>query len=140
MGDGAWEAKLAQLVAYKAARGDCNVPLRKRKRFYQGWADLRGPDPRLGRWVAKQRHNKKKLDLGEPSLQGSMTAERAARLTALGFEWEPGSIEACDAEWEAKLARLAAYKAARGDCNVLQRWAEDPWLGHWVHNQRKCKK
>jgi hypothetical protein len=64
-----------------------------------------------------------------------MTLERAARLTALGFEWEP-----YDAEWEAQFARLAAYKAARGDCNVLQRWAEDPRLATWVNTQRTGKK
>jgi hypothetical protein len=33
------------------------------------------------------------------------------------------------AAWEAQLARLAAYKAEHGDCNVPQRWAEDPQLG-----------
>jgi hypothetical protein len=45
------------------------------------WAE----NPRLGRWVGKQRTLKRKLDRGEPS--EGMTAARAARLTALGFEW-----------------------------------------------------
>ena len=36
-----------------------------------------------------QRAHKRKLDRGEPS--EGMTAERAARLTALGFVWEPGT-------------------------------------------------
>ena len=70
-----WEAQLARLAAYKAAHGDCNVP--------QGWAE----DPRLGSWVSNQRTRKRKLDRGEPS--EGMTAERAARLTALGFVWDP---------------------------------------------------
>ena len=71
--DAAWEEKLVRLEAYKAVHGDCNVPLR--------WAD----DKQLGKWVNMQRVGKRKLDRSEPS-QG-MTAERAARLTALGFVW-----------------------------------------------------
>jgi hypothetical protein len=71
-----WEVQLARLAVYKAAQGDCNVPV--------GWAE----DPRLGAWVNKQRHYKRKLDRGEPS--EGMTAERAARLEALGFAWGPG--------------------------------------------------
>ena len=35
---------------------------------------------------------------------------------------------------------MAAYKAAHGDCNVPKGWAEDPQLGQWVSNQRRCKK
>ena len=42
--------------------------------------------------------------------------------------------------WEAQLVRLAAYKAARGDCRVPNRWPKDPRLGTWVNNQRKYKK
>ena len=61
------------MQVYKRKHGDCSVP--------KGWAE----DPRLGRWVSTQRVCKRKLDRGEPS--GGMTAERAARLTALGFAW-----------------------------------------------------
>jgi hypothetical protein len=69
--DFAWKAQLARLVAYKAAHGDCNVPV--------GWAE----DPHLGMWVMIQRGLKSKLDRGEHDLV--MTVERAAMLTALGF-------------------------------------------------------
>jgi hypothetical protein len=69
----AWEAQLVRLAAYKEAHGECNVPKR--------WAE----DPRLGTWVNNQRQLKRKLDRGEPS--EGMTAERAARLEALGFAW-----------------------------------------------------
>ena len=65
------EAQLAKLEVYKAAHGDCSVPY--------GWAE----DKQLGSWVSKQRTLKHKLDRGEPS-QG-MTAERVAKLEALGF-------------------------------------------------------
>jgi hypothetical protein len=116
----AWEAQFARLVAYKAAHGDCNVPT--------AWAE----DPALGRWAGKQRKLKRKLDRGDPS--DGMTAARAARLEALGLAWDTQ-----DAFWEAQLARLAAYKAAHGDCNVPNRGAEDPRLGQLVSSQRRRK-
>ena len=100
----------------------------------QGWAE----DPRLGNWVDKQRVRKRKLDRGEPS--EGMTAERAARLTALGLVWDPPRRNIPnEAEWEAQLARLAAYKAEHGDCSVPRGWAEDPRLGNWVNIQRVRK-
>jgi hypothetical protein len=68
-----WEAQLAKLEQYKHMHGDCDVP--------QRWAE----DPRLGRWVVNQRVLKKKLDGSEAS--DGMTAERALKLTALGFVW-----------------------------------------------------
>jgi hypothetical protein len=133
--DAGWEGWLAQLKKYKAAHGDCSVP--------QRWAE----DPWLGSWVNDQRKYKKKMDRGEPS--EGMTAARVGRLDALGFAWELSAAAISkqrskgrwdDAGWEAQLAKLTAYKSARGDCNVPQRWAEDPPLGRWVVTQRTCKK
>jgi hypothetical protein len=127
--DAGWEAQLARLAAYKVEHGDCNVP--------KGWAE----DPRLGRWVYRQRKLKRQLDRGEPS--EGMTAARAARLTALGFIWDPPRNQGSkpkEEEWAAQLARLAAYKAAHGDCKVPQGWAEDPRLGKWVNQQRTLKR
>jgi hypothetical protein len=120
----AWEENFAKLEAYKGEYGDCNVP--------QRWAE----DPQLGTWVTKQRHCKKRLERGEPNL--GMTVARAAKLDALGFAWSPATSWLD--KWEAWLARLKLYKAAHGDCNVPQRWAEDPQLGTWVLNQRQAKK
>jgi hypothetical protein len=120
---------LAKLKKYKRKHGNCNVP--------QGWAE----DPRLGTWVRTQRTCKKALDRGDPS--EGMTVGRAARLEALGFTWarsKSGAALPNEAAWEAQLARLAAYKAAYGDCNVLRRWAEEPPLGRWIGKQRVCKK
>jgi hypothetical protein len=103
----------------------------------KGWA----LDPQLAIWVNMQRQRKRKLDRGEPS--DGMTAERAARLAALGLVWDPGPKGASpnQAAWEAQLARLAAYKAEHGDCNVPKvGWADDPRLGAWVKQQRDCKR
>jgi hypothetical protein len=124
-----WEAQLARLTSYKAAHGDCKVPW--------GWVE----DPSLAIWVSTQRQgkkvNQKRLDLGEPS--PGMTAERVAKLEALGFAWEGSHSRPDDTKWEAQLVRLAAFKAAHGDCNVPQAWGEDseePSLGRWVSRQR----
>jgi hypothetical protein len=128
-GDAGWEAQLAKLRAYKAARGDCNVP--------RHWA----ADPPLGSWVHNQRTVRKRaLDRGEPS--EGMTAERAAKLEALGFAWRapPHGVISDEAGWEARLAKLKVYKAARGDCLVPTHWAADPQLGIWVSRQRQQKK
>jgi hypothetical protein len=97
-----WEAQLARLVAYKVVQGDCDVPMRIHSA--------------LGSWVNSQHYLKRKLDRGEPS--EGMTAERAARLTALGLVWKGTRAHFEEAAWEVQLARLAAYKAAHGDCNV----------------------
>jgi hypothetical protein len=123
-----WESLLAKLTKYKVEHGDCNVP--------QSWAE----DPKLANWVHNQRQNKKKLDRGEPSK--GMTAARAAKLEAIGFAWDapPHGCLPNDTGWEAQLARLKAYKAEHGDCNVPQRWADDPPLGQWVRRQRVYKR
>ena len=52
----------------------------------------------------------------------------------------PGIAGTHEAKWEAQLARLAAYKAAHGDCSVPRGWAEDPMLGRWVKSQRELKR
>jgi hypothetical protein len=133
--DADWEAQLAKIKAYKRQHGDCNVP--------QKWAE----DPRLGSWVRRQRNLKKNLDHGEPS--GVATAARVAKLDALGFVWElsaaaiskqrsKGNQDA--AGWAAQLAKLKTYRSRHGDCNVPQKWAEDPPLGRWVADQRRCKR
>jgi hypothetical protein len=64
-----------------------------------------------------------------------MTAARVERLTALGFAWTPDDIR-----WDAQFARLEAYQAVHGDCNVPRRWVEDQTLATWVQKQRQTKK
>jgi hypothetical protein len=133
--DAGWEAQLAKLKAYKRSHGDCNVPAR--------WAE----DPGLGTWVSKQRTFKRALGRGDPS--EGMTSARAAKLDALGFAWQLSASAISeqlregkrdDTGWEAQLAKLKVYERRHGDCNVPQRWAEDPLLGRWAMRQRACKK
>ena len=102
--DATWEAQLARLAAYKEAHGDCNVPSR--------WDE----NPRLGKWIRKQRDCKRQLDRGEPGR--GMTAERAAKLDALGFAWtgeiRPSQAQDLQATWDAQLAKLETVRAAQG--------------------------
>ena len=72
-----WEAMRAKLVAFKAEHGHCRVP------------KIHTADLKLGRWVARQRVYKKKLDAGDSNPR--MTVEREAKLEALGLEWVLGS-------------------------------------------------
>jgi hypothetical protein len=90
--------------------------------------------------VNHQRRGKKKLDHGESS--DGMMAERAAKMDALGFAWEGlHGGHANDAKWEAQLAKLVAYKAEHGDCNVPRGFrAKDPPMATWAATQRVFKK
>ena len=89
-----WEAMRAKLVAFKAEHGHCRVTKNN------------PADPKLGRWVNSQRMYKKRLDAGEPN--SWITAERVAKLEALGFEWQHlGGTD--EAGWEAMRAKLAAF-------------------------------
>ena len=106
----AWAEMLAALVAYKQQHGDCNVP--------QRWPE----NPALGTWVRTQRaiHAAAKLSV-----------ERIQRLDELGFVWDPFT-----AAWEETFTALVAYKQQHGDCNVPQKWRENPTLGGWVSSLR----
>jgi hypothetical protein len=165
-----WERNLAGLAAYKATHGDCNVPARwdedqplshwvaKQRLAMQGYTkalQVREPPSRPRSWANSSllplySHRNAwanvvwanltpfSLQRGEP--YDRMTAARAAKLHALGFAGM-SSKEAKDTErWEQNLARLAAYAAEHGDCDVPARWTEDPQLGNWVRVQRQCKK
>ncbi|MCH8839163.1 MAG: Helicase associated domain protein [Planctomycetes bacterium] len=104
-----WDLRYGELQRFKDEHGHCNVP--------QSWPD----NPQLGTWVQNQRIRMK---------QDKFSKERIARLEALGFVWD-----AVEAEWEEMFAALQDYKAAHGDCNVPQRWPDNPKFGRWVRVQ-----
>ena len=103
-----WDEMLGRLVAYRKKHGDCNVPQRYRT------------DPRLGRWVAKQR-----------SRSDQLSADQIKRLKVIGFVWDLYT-----SVWEAMFGRLITYKREHGDCNVPRKYNPDPQLGTWVAVQR----
>ena len=119
-----WDAMRARLAAFKAEHGHCRVPRNH------------VADPKLGTWVKNQRAYKKRLDTGHPSPQ--ITAERVAKLDALGFEWVAPTAD--EAGWGAMRARLAAFKAEHGHCRVPRSHPADPKLAGWVHDQRQRKR
>ena len=68
-----WDERLHDLLDYKQANGDCNVPSR--------YAENR----QLAVWVKRQRRQYKFFCENLPS---SMTEQRIQRLNAIGFQWD----------------------------------------------------
>jgi len=53
--------------------------------------------------------------------ESSMTEDRIDSLNDIGFIWDPYQ----DA-FDRRLSELVAYKEANGDCNVRQRYKDNP--------------
>ena len=115
-----WDEHFGELQAYQARFSNCNVP--------REWRE----NPQLGRWVTKQRREKRKFDQGAPS---QITQGRIERLNSIGFEWDPVADL-----WEQRFGELQAYQADKGDCNVPRRWSVNSQLGTWVDTQRTEKR
>lgn len=82
------EVRYAELLEYKAEKGNCKVP-----QHYK-------PNKALGKWVAKQREQYKRLHKGQHSF---LTPYRVEKLTAVGFVWQirtslEGELNAVTAE------------------------------------------
>ena len=123
-----WEEMLNALHKYHAEKGDCRVPSKWPKNV------------KLASWVATQRARK---------ADSKLSADRIARLDALGFVWRVYSTEAQpqsealethDDVWEQMLAALEIYKNEHGDCKVPAQWPPNPKLANWVSKQRQFKK
>ena len=67
-----WRYRKAELEAYKRAHGDCNVP------------DNYDENPKLAKWVARQRSEYFKLKNGKKS---ALKHEHLLILEGMGFEW-----------------------------------------------------
>ena len=108
-----WEEGYRHLEAFVSEHTHCKVPLR-----YQS-AD----GYRLGIWVNKLRQK-----------QDSMSAERKARLDALGFIWDRH-----EALWEEGFQHLQAFVKEHGHCIVPYGHvtADGYSLGQWVQVQRR---
>ena len=108
-----WDKRIAELIAYKEAHGNCDVPREDASREICS----------LGVWCATVR-GKRRI--------GALSPDRIAQLTVMGFCWEPHA-----ALWEKRYAELVAYKEIHGHCNVLQNSGP---LGSWCSNQRAGRK
>ncbi|OGH66394.1 MAG: hypothetical protein A3J66_02960, partial [Candidatus Magasanikbacteria bacterium RIFCSPHIGHO2_02_FULL_47_14] len=109
-----WYLRLAELRAFKAKAGHCNVP--------HVWKE----NQELAHWVGAQRQAYK---------AGKLSAERIALLEAEGFVWNTDK-----ALWFQRLAELRAYKALHGNCYVPTIWQENQELANWVGRQRQAYK
>jgi hypothetical protein len=67
-----WNIRIQQLCEFKAEFGHCLVP------------NQYATNPKLGRWVSKQRSNYRLQQKGKPSL---MREERIRELESIGFYW-----------------------------------------------------
>ncbi|MGI8967035.1 MAG: helicase associated domain-containing protein, partial [Limisphaerales bacterium] len=111
--EASWEQMFSTLLEYQQKYGNCNVP-------YE-WPE----NPKLGKWVVQQR---------QVRTTGRLSAERICRLDELGFVYSSH-----DAQWEEMLETLLEYKRQHGDCNVPNRYRENPKLSAWLNTQRLFK-
>jgi len=85
--------------------------------------------PKLHSWVSLQR---RQLKLRKEGKKNKLTDERLRLLEVLGMEHQIRNT----ATWMDRFAELKEYKEAHGDCNVPQKYADNPSLGRWVDNQK----
>jgi len=102
------------LKAYKNDHGDFRLS-RQSKRHKE-----------LALWIGVQRRAYTK---------GKLSADRTARLEALGFEWDPR-----DSLWERMFQILLTYKKEHGHCSVPAVYKSFRSFGNWVVNQRSFYK
>ncbi|MCZ6840535.1 MAG: helicase associated domain-containing protein [Alphaproteobacteria bacterium] len=105
-----WEKRFSELVRFKEEHGHCNVP--------RGWSE----NPELGSWAGTQRAFYSR---------GKLSPDKAERLGALEFEWDPNA-----AIWEKRFSELVRFNEEHDHCNVPNKWSENPELGRWVTTQR----
>jgi hypothetical protein len=112
-----WQHRLEQCARFKERFGHCLVP----RPFPE--------DPALSDWV----HNQRGL-----RARGRLSAERIARLEAIGFAWQSDRRQAPvnAAAWERRYAELARFQAAHGHCRPSWYEGETKSLAEWVSTQR----
>lgn len=104
-----WEERFSELLEYKTAQGNLDVP--------SEW--LSG----LGIWVVNQRTAEQ---------NGQLSPERKEKLDEIEFIWD-----SLDSRWEERFDELIEYKAAHGNVDVPGNWHTG--LGVWVSTQRKAE-
>jgi hypothetical protein len=121
--DREWDRMCDALAVYRREHGDCKVP--------KGWRE----DPKLARWVVRQRRYLRSRTL---------RPDRRQRLEELGVDREPAAPRTLafsdgprELAWQKFLKSLAAFREQQGHCNVPRRCPWNPKLGRWVHYQRE---
>ena len=116
-----WQHRLEQCVRFKKRFGHCLIP----KTFPE--------DQGLADWVNNQRALK---------ARGKVSAERIARLEAIGFAWQGDRLQAPGyvAAWERRYAELARFQATHGHCRPSYEDSETKCLAEWVLTQRRARR
>ncbi len=119
VGSDRWEQRFAELLAFKAAHGHCNVPSTSRD------------DTALARWVFNCRRQRK---------LGSLDRDRIERLDAIGFVWALRNRRFFARDWDAMLAQLEAFHRDHGHSNVPYSWPQNRELAAWLRGVRGNKR
>src|SRR5207237_6426274 len=109
--DADWEIRIAELKAFKARHGHCDVP--------STWKE----NPGLAGWVAQRRTFYR---------QGRMGQDQINFLEEMGFTWSGFT-----SKWERRVAQLIAYRETTGNCDIPLRYQENPVLGLWAQTVRR---
>ncbi len=116
---GSWEDRLAEVAAFKEKNGHCDIPLNYPE------------NPKLGHFVNSTRTQRN---------NGRLTADRLAKLEAVGFIWiSAAKVEVAKGitfKWMSRFNELLQYKKIHGNFDVPSEWSENPSLGRWVARQR----
>lgn len=122
----AWEERCEALCAFKARKGNCDIPTSYRQ------------DIGLYAWLIKQRTDFRR---------GVLSDERRDRLEQLGVELETSTEESPSKHrkkdgtrapsWNAMLQQLKDFKLTQGHCNVPVTYSENRALGMWLARQRE---
>uniref|UniRef100_A0A7S0BXB4 Helicase-associated domain-containing protein n=1 Tax=Proboscia inermis TaxID=420281 RepID=A0A7S0BXB4_9STRA len=116
-GRSTWRDMFTKLQEYKNNYGDCLVP--------QKFLD----DPKLGRWVDKQRHWYKCKKEGR---KASLNLNQIEEMNSIGFVWSVNKQH----NWEEMFDLLGEYRALHGNCLVSATCEKYSKLGRWVAQQR----
>ena len=117
-----WEYGYAKAKEYYARHGDIDVPA----------TYVTEDGFPLGKWL--KGHVQINDKTGRLSIK--VTAERKAKLDALGFKWN------AEDSWAKRIAACKEYKAEHGDLNVSQQYVtvDGIWLGKWLYECRRAYK
>ena len=116
-----FQARLAELTAYKLEHGDLLVP------------NKYPTNMKLSAWVKHQKAQYKLFKEGNES-ESQLTADRVEQLENIGFLWPlPTKL---DKKWSYRLQELAKFKEEHGHCRVPDKFPVNPQLATWVSTQR----
>jgi len=113
-----WFQMLQEMIAYKNEYGDCLVPVEFEK------------NPKLGKWVDRQRQQYRYLKEGKSS---HLEPKRIEALEREGFVWS-----SYDLKWSNRYKELLAFKEIFGHCIVPRHVKEYDKLWAWVFKQKRA--